>query len=41
MQTRWIEKALLLAVVAALASAAAHAQTDVAVSLYGAFTRNH
>ncbi len=38
MQTRWIEKALLLAVVAALASGAAHAQTDVAVSLYGAFS---
>jgi opacity protein-like surface antigen len=38
MRTKWIERAFLLIGLAALASLAAHAQTDVAASLYGAFT---
>jgi opacity protein-like surface antigen len=35
---KWMQKAFLVVGVTALASAAANAQTDVAVSLYGAFT---
>ena len=38
MQTQWMQRAVLGAGLAALASATAYAQTDVAVSLYGAFT---
>jgi opacity protein-like surface antigen len=35
---KWMQKAFLVVGVTALASAAAYAQTDVAASLYGAFT---
>lgn len=38
MRTRWMRTAFLLIGMAVLASAAAYAQTDVAASLYGAFT---
>ena len=38
MQTQWMQRAVLGAGLAALASATAYAQTDAAVSLYGAFT---
>jgi len=38
MRTRWMQTAFLLVGLAALASAAAYAQTDVAASLYGTFT---
>jgi opacity protein-like surface antigen len=37
MQTRWMQRAFLLVGAAALASAAACAQTDIAASVYGAF----
>ncbi|MGA9070675.1 MAG: hypothetical protein WB424_10500 [Terracidiphilus sp.] len=37
MQTRWMQKAFLLVGAAALASAVAGAQTDIAGSIYGAF----
>jgi opacity protein-like surface antigen len=37
MQTKWMQTAFLLIGMASLASVAAHAQTDVAASLYGAF----
>jgi opacity protein-like surface antigen len=37
MQTKWMQAAFLLIGMAILASVAAHAQTDVAASLYGAF----
>lgn len=37
MQTKWMQTAFLLIGMAALASVATHAQTDVAASLYGAF----
>jgi opacity protein-like surface antigen len=38
MRTTWMQRAFLIIGLAALASLAAHAQTDVAASLYGAFT---
>jgi len=38
MRTRWMQMVILLAGLASLGSAAAHAQTDVGASLYGAFT---
>ena len=38
MRTRWMLAAILVVGLAALASVAAHAQTDVAASVYGAFT---
>ena len=37
MRTKWMPRAFFVVGVAVLASAAAYAQTDVAVSLYGAF----
>ena len=37
MQTRWMQRAFLLVGAAALASAAACAQTDLALNIYGAF----
>ncbi len=38
MRTKWMQRAYLIMGLAALASLAANAQTDVAASLYGAFT---
>ena len=38
MRTKWMQRAFLVIGLAALASLAAHAQTDVAASLYGAFS---
>jgi opacity protein-like surface antigen len=38
MRTKWMQRAFLVVGLAALASLAAHAQTDVAASLYGAFS---
>lgn len=37
MQMRWLQTVFIMVGLAALACAAAHAQTDVALSLYGAF----
>ena len=38
MRTKWTQRAFLVVGLAALAGATAYAQTDVALSLYGAFT---
>jgi opacity protein-like surface antigen len=38
MRTKWMQRAILLGGLAALAGATAYAQTDVALSVYGAFT---
>ena len=38
MRTKWMQRAFLLIGLAALAGATAYAQTDVALSVYGAFT---
>jgi opacity protein-like surface antigen len=38
MRTKWMQRAFLVVGLAALAGATAYAQTDVALSLYGAFT---
>jgi opacity protein-like surface antigen len=38
MRTKWMQRAFLVVGLAALARLAAHAQTDVAASLYGAFS---
>jgi len=38
MRTKWMKRVFLMVALAALANLAAHAQTDVSASLYGAFT---